>query len=63
MLAGSIGQAAGLERVEQACRDLQLSDAEVTQQQALAIFEHLAKEPGLVGIAARFAKSRVILAW
>jgi hypothetical protein len=35
----------------------------LTSEDAQAIFEHIAQESGLVGIAARFAKSRVALRW
>ncbi len=36
---------------------------EMEASQALALLERIACEPGVVGIAARFAKSRALLRW
>jgi hypothetical protein len=33
----------------------------LTREQCLAVLEHVAMQPGLIGITARFAKSRAIL--
>ena len=35
----------------------------LADQEALRILEHIASQPGLVGISARFAKGRVHLRW
>lgn len=36
---------------------------QLTQQQSLELLETIAAESGIVGISARFAKSRVLLRW
>jgi hypothetical protein len=61
MLASSIGGAAALERINRTCRTLNYLDLELDREQALAVLERISGEPGIVGISARFAKSRIIL--
>ncbi|HEY4120872.1 MAG TPA: hypothetical protein VGM56_23575 [Byssovorax sp.] len=63
VLAGSISSAVAEEKIVEAASLLQLSTETFTPRDAQAILEHIAQESGLVGIAARFAKSRVALRW
>jgi len=62
-----MGQTMGVEKadavVAEAMASLSLSATDVNQQEALRILEHIASQPGLVGISARFAKGRVHLRW
>lgn len=66
-LSKLMSQTMGLEKadamVAEAMTALQLSTADVNQEEALRILEHIAAQPGLVGISARFAKGRVHLRW
>ena len=62
LLSQNLGIEKGLELVGVAARELQFGP-QLTKEQGLAILEHIAVQPGLVGIAARFAKSRVLLRW
>jgi hypothetical protein len=66
-IADLIAQALGVEQakreVDRAAQALGYGDL-VHFSEALKILEHLAKEPGLVGIAAQFAKTRLhLLTW
>jgi hypothetical protein len=61
MLAGSIGAGAALERINRACSALHYKELELDREKALAVLEQIADEPGIAGISARFAKSRIIL--
>jgi hypothetical protein len=63
LLSASVGDAKALDVVSTAARRANITTGDVDQQQALAILEKIASEPGLLGIAARFAKSRALLAW
>ena len=40
-----------------------LGDAPLSLDQALALLEKIADEPGIVGITARFARTRALLRW
>ena len=66
-LSKLMGQTMGVEKadavVAEAMASLSLSATDVNQQEALRILEHIASQPGLVGISARFAKGRVHLRW
>jgi hypothetical protein len=66
-LAGHLSQALGQEKalaeVQAAARELGLSPLGVRRQDALAILDRIAGAPGIVGITARFAKSRLHLKW
>lgn len=62
ILARSLGEDAARAHVDRVADALGLA-AEITATEALAILEKLATEDGLTGIAARFAKARVHLAW
>ena len=61
MLAPSIGDVRGEEAVRGALARMNLEGAEISQDQALEALEMLAKEPGVVGVTARFAKARMLL--
>lgn len=62
MLAESLGAEKATETIEVAAEALGLGTS-VTDQDALRVLAHIAEQPGLVGIAARFAKSRAHLRW
>lgn len=61
LLAPSLGEDAAQEVVERACETSGLTSMELTRDEALRVLEVVAEQPGLVGITARFAKSRVLL--
>ena len=62
LLSQNLGMEKALELVSAAAKELTFG-AELTMEQGLEILERIAVQPGLVGIAARFAKSRVLLRW
>ncbi|MCC6555428.1 MAG: hypothetical protein IT372_20910 [Polyangiaceae bacterium] len=61
-LKAHLAPALGLEKSEQlvaeAMHHLGLDSAELTAEQAMAILDHLAAVPGLIGVTARFARAR-----
>ncbi|MFT3776009.1 MAG: hypothetical protein QM820_62490 [Minicystis sp.] len=61
LLEGSLGAEKAEDAVVSACEATGNFSRELTQEQALDVLERIAKSPGLVGIAARFAKSRIHL--
>ncbi len=63
MLAGALGQKAASDAVQATCKALQLRDDGWSVDEALKILDHLANAPGLLGITARFVKTRAILSW
>jgi hypothetical protein len=62
MLGHSLGAEVAEAAVQRAARELSLGPR-ISRAQALMVLEVVAQEPGIVGIAARFAKSRVHLVW
>ena len=63
LLASSLGEEKAGEAVRAAARELGIVAARpVNFQQALEIFENIAQTPGIIGVTARFAKSRLHLA-
>jgi hypothetical protein len=62
MLAESLGTEKAAQVVADGTAKLGISTPDFDRDQALKILEQLATEPGLVGVVARFAKARVILA-
>lgn len=62
MLGRSIGLEVASAAVSRASLDLGVGP-ELTRVEALSLLERIAQEPGIVGIAARFTKSRVHLLW
>lgn len=61
MLAASVGDAKGEEVVKATLARLSLTESEVTRDEALEVLEILAKEAGVIGVTARFAKARMLL--
>ena len=62
MLSGTLGEEKASAIVDEAARTLGYGPS-LDRDQALSVLEHIAQSPGLIGIAARFAKSRVHLVW
>jgi len=62
MLGRSLGADKALETVTLAAQQIGVGE-HLNREQALRLLEHIAQQPGIVGIAARFAKSRVHLVW
>ena len=63
LLSQNLGTEKAVELVTAAAKELGFFDASLSTQQCLGVLERIAAQPGLVGIAARFAKSRVLLRW
>jgi hypothetical protein len=63
MFAASIGEGVANDRILHTARNLGLPTDSFTLEEAQRILEDIASEPGLIGITARFAKSRVALRW
>jgi hypothetical protein len=61
LLASTLGWEVSEERVTHAMRVLGLTGPTLAHRQGLAILDELAKEPGMVGVTARFARSRADL--
>ncbi len=62
LLSPSLGDTTAHAVVTSALEVLRLSPNQpLTVSQALSVLEHIAQRPGIVGVAARFAKSRVHL--
>ena len=62
LLAPTIGQEHARRVVEETARLLGLHET-IDFDEALALLERIAVQPGVVGIAARFAKTRIHLSW
>ncbi len=64
-LVEQLSQAVGEEKarvvLEDAVVALGLAGAELTREQALDVLGHVAATPGIVGVCARFARSRFML--
>ncbi len=61
MLASTVGDVKGEEAVKGILVRLGITDRELSHDKALEVLEHLAKEPGTLGVTARFAKARLLL--
>jgi hypothetical protein len=61
LLSHTLGTAKSEEVVAAALSQLGVTAGALDLHQALAVLEHLAGHPGLVGVASRFAKARLIL--
>ena len=62
LLAATLGTDKGRETLAAALVQLGFSDRNgLDRTQALAVLDHIAREPGIVGVVARFSKARVIL--
>ena len=62
LLAATLGEEKAAELVNAAAAEVGLG-ATFGREDALGVLERLADAPGLVGITARFAKSRACLLW
>ena len=62
MLARSLGNDTAAKTVDLAAQAVGAGQ-NLSREDALRVLEQIAREPGIVGIAARFAKSRVHLVW
>jgi hypothetical protein len=62
LLSQNLGTEKATELVVHAAKELTFSEP-LSTSQCLEVLERIAAQPGLVGIAARFAKSRVLLRW
>lgn len=63
ILSGSISESVAAAHIDRAATTLAISADSFTLKESQDLLESIANEPGLVGIAARFAKSRVALRW
>jgi hypothetical protein len=63
LLSASVGYEKAAEAILESCRQAGHSGDEITREDALRVLELVAKTPGIVGITARFAKTRVLLKW
>jgi len=63
LLGASLGDKKAEEVLRGAAQRKGLSTSEFGREQAMELLELIANEPGIVGISARFAKSRLLLNW
>ena len=63
LLSASMGVEKAQQCVVGAALALGLGGDAFTREDALSVLERIAEAPGIVGITARFAKSRVHLLW
>ena len=61
LLAPTVGTEKSTELVQSAMRSLAIVPSELDRDAALRVFDQLARQPGIIGVAARFAKARFIL--
>jgi hypothetical protein len=61
LLTNAMGADKAHEIVLGAVRRLGLTPERIDRAQAMALLDHLAAEPGVVGLCARFGKARLIL--
>jgi enoyl-CoA hydratase/carnithine racemase len=61
VLSKSLGKEKAEDVVAAAAKQLGIIDDAVPKEKALSILERLASQPGITGVAARFAKTRFIL--
>ena len=59
ILAGALGTTKAEEAIRDAIAVTNLRRPIFNQHEALQLFEHIATAPGLVGVSARFAKTRI----
>jgi len=62
LLSKTVGDAKALSLVDEAATKLRLTSDHYSMDEAMNVLEHIAEIPGLVGVTARFAKSRLYLA-
>src|SRR6185437_4167012 len=58
LLASTLGWEKSIQLVLDAARVMGFRDEALTTEQRLAVLDHLGREGGLVGVAARFARTR-----
>ena len=63
LLRESVGDTVAAEAIDRAAAELALNGTTLSRAQALKLLERVAENEGLVGIAARFAKSKIHLGW
>jgi len=63
VLVPALGEPASKKLIEETAKHLGLERDDLSFEEVMAILEHIASAPGIVGIAARFSKTRVILMW
>jgi hypothetical protein len=63
LLAASLGTTKAEQAVRVAATSLRLDAGAFQLEEALALLDKIAEEPGIVGITARFAKTRAVLRW
>ncbi|MEC7526010.1 MAG: hypothetical protein VYE22_39375 [Myxococcota bacterium] len=61
LLSSTVGEGAARSTVDAALEDLDRDPDGLDQRAALDVLEHIAQRPGLIGVTARFAKSRLLL--
>jgi hypothetical protein len=61
LLAATLGTEKAGDAVAAALAHFEVAEGPMDRTQALALLDHIAREPGIVGVVARFAKARVIL--
>jgi hypothetical protein len=61
--ASSLGEDVAREVIVRTALGMGMDSRRFTNASAHRVCERLALEPGIIGIAARFAKSRLILKW
>lgn len=62
-LSSSIGEEKARAAVEDTCDSMGVERRTMTRDDALAVLESIADTPGVVGVCARFSRSRFILQW
>jgi hypothetical protein len=63
VLGGSIGDDKARRLVLDTLTELQVDTRRFTRAEALKVLETLAETPGIVGVASRFGRSRMMLRW
>jgi hypothetical protein len=63
LLAASLGTTKAEHVVQTAAGALRLEQSALPLEEALALLDKIAEEPGIVGITARFAKTRAVIRW
>lgn len=63
LLAASLGNTKAEHAVRAAAESLRLDERPIDLDQAMKLLDKIGEEPGIVGITARFAKTRALLRW
>ncbi len=63
VLGQSIGEDKARHTLERAAVATGIDVGTMNRPQALAVLEHVADSPGIVGVTARFGRSRLMLQW